>query len=129
MAWWIYPRTDWAPNDRFTPTDMNRICGDINYLTGVDNLRTNWTQDDILDRADWQAVKNTVNALAIAVKLTHIAVTDALTSDNIDNLETIISKLKDPIDLRLAQRKATRYCGAPMLHAGGLGYTTGGSIV
>ncbi|MGI6721055.1 MAG: hypothetical protein ACOX4I_00640 [Anaerovoracaceae bacterium] len=125
---WVDPYTDWAPYDRFTYEDMNRICGNINYLIGMDSLRTNWTQDDILDRADWQPVKNTVNALALAVKLTHIAVTDALTSDNIDNLETIISELKAPIDLRLIQKRATRHCGEPMLYAGGLVYTTGGVI-
>lgn len=126
---WVDPCTDWAPYDRFTYGDMNRICGNINYLMGVDNLRTDWAQDDILKLADWQPVKNTVNALASAVKLTHIAVTDALTSDNIDNLETIISELKTPIDLRFMQKRATRHCGDPMLYAGVSVYTTGGGVI
>lgn len=53
---WITPVTNrMSPDTRTTATDMNRIAGNLNILTGG-SFKDNYTSDDIVKLADWNAL-------------------------------------------------------------------------
>lgn len=56
----VYNRTD--SDSRTTYVDINRICANVNEICGG-NLRTNWTQNDIVDNITWNTIVQKVKAL------------------------------------------------------------------
>lgn len=57
---WITPKTDrTGAEPRTTATDMNRIAGNLNVLTGG-SFKDNYTNNDIVLKSDWTALINAV---------------------------------------------------------------------
>ena len=53
---WTTPKTDrTAPEPKTTATDMNRIGGNLNYITGG-TFKANYTSNDIVLQTDWTAL-------------------------------------------------------------------------
>lgn len=125
---WVEPVTDWLPSSRFTYDDMNRICGNLNYLVGSSKFKVNWGENDILTVSDWDAVKTLANNLGRAYNIAFRSITNDMTASNIDELETLIANLKQPLDLVHAQRAARVYAGDAGLYAGVDAYTQGGDV-
>lgn len=64
---WITPVTDrTGAEPRTTATDMNRIAGNLNVLTGG-SFKDDYTSADIVLRTDWDALIETVQAWNAAV--------------------------------------------------------------
>lgn len=83
---WIAPFTGrTGPNTRTTYLDMNRICGNINFLFGT-NLKDDWTRADIVDRATWDGIIDVVSQLASSVG---VEVNDSTDYVNLNAIEEI----------------------------------------
>ena len=53
---WITPKTDRSgPEPRTTATDMNRIAGNLNVLSGG-SFKDDYTNNDIVKVADWKSL-------------------------------------------------------------------------
>ena len=50
---WITPKTNWIYSDRVTADDMNRICGNLNYLLGEERLQKVYTEEDYVFLSEW----------------------------------------------------------------------------
>lgn len=82
---WITPVTDRpGPNTRTTATDMNRIGGNLNVLTGG-SYKDNYTDSDIVLATDWTALIN-------AVRFWNSDVTTATTWSNFNLIEKTLSE-------------------------------------
>ena len=81
---WIAPVTNrTSAQGRTTYEDMNRICGNLNYLFGT-ALRTNWTRADIVDRATWDSIISVVAQVAESVG---VQVSDSTDYVNLNAIE------------------------------------------
>lgn len=86
MSTWQAPDISRSgPNTRTTYKDMNRICGNINFLFGT-SLKEDWTRADIVDRATWETIINVVSQLAGSVG---IEVNDATDYINLNAIEEV----------------------------------------
>ena len=57
---WITPVTNrMSPDTRTTATDMNRIAGNLNYLTGG-SFKDDYTNTDIVLKTDWVSLIDAV---------------------------------------------------------------------
>ena len=64
---WITPKTDrTGPEPKTTETDMNRINGNLNVLTGG-AFKDNYTNTDIVLMTDWAALIEAVRCWSTAV--------------------------------------------------------------
>lgn len=83
---WISPVINRSgPNTRTTYADMNRICGNINFLFGT-SLKDDWTRADIVDRTTWDAIVSVVSQLAGSVGL---EVNDSTDYVNLNAIEEV----------------------------------------
>lgn len=58
---WVKPVTSRRETSRTTHTDFNRMCGNINIAFGT-SLKTDWTQNDIVDKTTWDTLIQTLQA-------------------------------------------------------------------
>lgn len=106
---WVEPNLD---NDLyFTAEDMNRICGDINYLDSTAGLREDWTDNDIITLSEWQAVIAAVSSLIDYTGLSLIKPDEDATKDNMNLLESDLLAIYDRFGIIYDNLKALRFTG------------------
>lgn len=117
----ITPKTDWAQGDHVTAEDLNRIFGNVNYLTG-NNLKCDFTADDFLTLAQWNALIAALRALEIATRVVAqvpqvVAITipdTTMTAQTFNNIETLIQNLQERVSYMFKQKAAMNYAGDPV---------------
>lgn len=107
---WTTPFTNWSNGNRFTYNDMNRITGNINYLYPGASLPI-YTQNDFLTRSGWDAVLSALDTLVLATGLDATVPGDAMTGDTMNEVEELIQRLHDRIELNARQYVASIYVG------------------
>lgn len=115
---WITPKTDWTEADRCTAADMNRIAGNLTYLTVHTDGTNPYSNEMYVLLTDWHTLTNKAIALAAMVGIGAEPIDDRCTADNFNKLEALIEKLKQPIDLRFKQSLANRYAGQIIIGGG-----------
>jgi len=90
---WIEPVTNrTSPSENFTYSDMNRICGNINYL--IDRIGSGtaiydtYTVSDIVTSTRWTELITIVNDFADSISESHV--TSDTTYTNFNGIETIL---------------------------------------
>lgn len=121
MAWQT-PYTSWSNGNLFTYEDMNRITGNINYLYPGANL-PEVTQNSFLTVSLWHSVLNALQTLIYVSGLSADVPGDEMTADTMNDVEDLIQRLADRIELNLAQTVATVYTGDDVYVAESGGYT------
>ena len=94
---WTTPVTD-RPNaqTRTTAADMNRICGNINYLWAT-LLKTDFLSTDIVTDTTWNGVVTATNEIADLLNISEAtAVTDYA---NLNRIESIAKAYWDLLPL------------------------------
>lgn len=123
---WIEPKRDWTETDYCSYEDMNRIAGNLNELGGT-NLRSNYTQDDVVPRSQWTAIVSAVNNLIETEGYTTDGVPDmSMTALNFNVVEGLTKEVKDWIDLKEHQHVADIYAGDDLYAADYDQYARGG---
>lgn len=111
---WITPYTSWADTDRCTYTDMNRIAGNVNYICST-SLKADYTQNDIVTLAEWNAIISALDTLAASYGYTPDDEPDTTTdAGNFNAVESYTLGLKNWIELINAQAAARSYVGDPI---------------
>lgn len=80
---WITPVTDRGLRSMTTATDMNRISGNLNYLTGI-TFKTDYTNADIVKADEFNKIISTAKYIASSFGLT---VTNLWRFDNLNTME------------------------------------------
>ena len=118
---WIQPKTDWVQSDHVTHEDLNRIFGNINHLAGS-SLKADYTQDDFLTSANWNALISRLRTLELATRVVTEAVetrpgalpgTD-MTSATFNAAEIYMQALYERLGYMFNQQKAVCYTGDPV---------------
>jgi len=120
---WTTPKTDWTEADRCTAADINRINSNVEYLLTHGEPEHTYTTSDIVTIGAWREIINKAISLAAMVGRVTDAPDERATHDNFNRLETLISDLKQPVDLRYKQSVANRYSG--QIRIGSRNYTGG----
>lgn len=107
---WQNPVTTWG-DTYFTHTDMNRICGDINYLCGT-TLKDDYTPDDIPTRQEWAQVLLYVGNMVKGFHLPLAVPNYDVTPQNFALVESGINESFKYIQRRAASATARRYVGS-----------------
>lgn len=95
---WTTPKTDWVGMDRCTASDMNRICGNLNFLHDF-GLPTAWTSNDMVTAAQWGAITSAAETLARSLAIDTVAPSHEVIDQNSLNItETITLKAKIKTD-------------------------------
>ena len=93
MMAWIEPVTDRQNSQtRTTADDMNRICGNINFLWAT-SLKTDFTAADIVTLAQWNAILRNTNEIADLLGISEAA--DSTLYTNLNYIESIAKAYKD----------------------------------
>lgn len=94
---WATPVTD-RPNaqTRTTADDMNRICGNINYLWAT-LLKTNFVSTDIVTDTEWDGVITSTNEIADLLGLNEV--TESTDYANLNRIESIAKAYWDLLPL------------------------------
>lgn len=94
---WITPVTD-RPNKstRTTADDMNRICGNINWLWAT-LLGTSFTDKDIVTRTQWDEIVGYTNEIADLLQMTNAS--DSTLYTNLNYIEAIAKAYWDLLPL------------------------------
>jgi hypothetical protein len=108
---WKEPKTDWTASDRVTPSDMNRICGNLNVLLPTGNLKEDFSLNDFVTIADWNQILTTLNQLSAVTGLTAPLPGSDMTAETFNQVEGLIQQFKDRIGVLLNQTKASSYSG------------------
>ena len=109
---WITPKTNWIYSDRVTADDMNRICGNINYLLGEERLQKVYTEEDYVFLSEWVEIVRAFMLVQVAAGIANPEKpTDAVTSYNFNLIESICRVAKDIIDHKRSQPTAIHYVG------------------
>ena len=109
---WITPKTDWLETDRCTYEDMNRIAGNVNEVCGISSLKADYTQDDVVTLAEWWSIITALETMAeLAAYTSGETMTEAVTADSFNAVESFTLDLKNWIDLLLRQAAAKIYVG------------------
>jgi len=108
---WITPKTDWLETDRCTYEDMNRIAGNVNEICSI-SLKANYTQDDVVTLTEWQNIIIALETMAeLAGYTSDETLTELVTADSYNAVESFTLGLKTWIDLLLRQTSAAIYSG------------------
>ena len=108
---WITPKTDWSQGDQVTKDDMNRIAGNLNYLTATASCRTTYTSDDYVYLSDWSDIRDAVQAVQDFLEMEENLPDDSVTSYNFNLVETFCEEAKPLVDLIRKQALANKYAG------------------
>lgn len=111
MAWQT-PKTNWSAVDRVTYVDMNRICGNINYLLGEEKLQKVYTPEDYVYLTDWLDIVHAFMLVQVAAAVADPEhPDDSASSYNFNLIESICLQSKAIIDLKRSQKDALKYVG------------------
>ena len=110
MAWQT-PKTDWEAGDFVTYVDLNRICGNLNYLLGSNTLSESWTAADYVHLTDWHDIVDALEDVQDLLGAEHDLPDDNASSYNFNLIESFCLDAKDPIDELRRQQLANHYVG------------------
>lgn len=94
-----------------TYVDVNRICGNLNYLLGTNTLPENRTADDYLYKSGWYAIRDAVEDVYEIIGVTPELPDDETSSYNFNLIESFCETAKPIVDELRAQRYANKYVG------------------
>jgi hypothetical protein len=108
---WKEPKTDWTASDRVTPSDMNRICGNLNVLLPTGNLKEDFSLNDFVTVPQWQSILTALNQLNAVTGLSSPLPGSDMTAETFNQVEELTQMFKDRIEILLNQTKAASYSG------------------
>jgi hypothetical protein len=108
---WKEPKTDWTASDRVTPSDMNRICGNLNVLLPTGNLKEDFSLNDFVTVPQWQSILTALNQLNAVTGLSSPLPGSDMTAETFNQVEELTQMFKDRIEILLNQTKASSYSG------------------
>lgn len=126
MMAWQTPKTNWNATDSATYMDMNRICGNINYLLGEERLTKVYTSKDYVYHPEWLEIVSAFMLVQVAAGIVDPEKpTDRTTSYNFNLIESVCLLAKPIIDYKRSQENALNYVGEGWrtdseVYAGGL---------
>lgn len=137
---WITPVTDRTSGAICTAIDMNRIAGNLDWLTtelsthqlysGTTISKTSYNADDYVTIGDWSNILDVLNDLIDAI-LPDIgqAADDSTTYTNFNAVESITLAIYDRYQLILNQANANHYVGDSIYTEGEISGYVGGLAI
>ena len=108
---WITPKTDWSSGDNVTADDMNRICGNLNYLLDEERLTKVYTYKDYVFLTEWQAIASALGDVQAFLDMETDTPDNQTTAYNFNLVESYCEQYKPLVDKIRAQRNANKYAG------------------
>ncbi|MCH4078872.1 MAG: hypothetical protein LKF03_03090 [Eubacterium sp.] len=108
---WKEPKTDWTASDRVTPSDMNRICGNLNVLLPTGNLKEDFGFNDFVTVSQWQSILAALNQLNAVTGLNAPLPGSEMAAETFNQVEELTLLYKEQIQILLDQTKASSYSG------------------
>lgn len=108
---WITPKTDWSSGDNVTADDMNRICGNLNYLLDEERLTKVYTYKDYVFLTEWQAIASALGDVQTFLGMEADTPDNQTTAYNFNLVESYCEQYKPLVDKIRAQRSANKYVG------------------
>ena len=108
---WITPKTDWSSGDNVTADDMNRICGNLNYLLDEERLTKVYTYKDYVFLTEWQAIASALGDVQSFLGMETDTPDNQTTAYNFNLVESYCEQYKPLVDKIRAQRSANKYAG------------------
>lgn len=116
---WITPVTDRTSGAICTAIDMNRIAGNLDWLTteltahqlysGATISKTTYIANDYGSISDWENILEVLNDLSEAVAIETGSANDSTTYDNFNVVETITLEIYDRYQLIASQSNNNHY--------------------
>ena len=110
MAWQT-PFTNWSAGNSVTADDMNRICGNLNYLLGTNTLSEAWTAADYVYVTDWHDIRDALGNVQTLIGMEQELPDDETSSYNFNLIETYCETAKPIIDLMRLQTLENKFAG------------------
>ena len=137
---WITPVTDRTSGAYMTLSDMNRIVGNIDYLTtelteyglytGASLQKTSYTHNDYITVADWNDVLYVLERLSDQTAVEVGAQADTSTTyENMNAVESITLAIYELFQMLLAQENLNHYAGDDIYPQGSISIYAGGLAV
>lgn len=135
---WITPVTTRGSGAYMTLADMNRIVGNIEYLTteltayglytGASLQKTSYDYNDYVSVSDWADILYVLNQLSTQTAVdAGVDADNSTTYENMNNVETITLAIYELFQMLLAQENLNHYAGDDIysegtnsVYAGGL---------
>lgn len=108
---WVEPKTDWSSGDNVTADDMNRICGNLNYLLDEERLTKVYTYKDYVFLTEWQAIASALGDVQTFLGMEADTPDNQTTAYNFNLVESYCEQYKPLVDAIRAQRSANKYVG------------------
>lgn len=108
---WTTPKTNWSEGDMATTEDMNRIFNNAEWLDSHEDYPHVFVENDIVQLADWSAMKDKVIAIAELEQLIYSTPDNRASFDNFNNVEDILARAKAQNDARWNMYKYNHYAG------------------
>lgn len=137
---WITPVTDRTSGAICTANDMNRIAGNLDWLTtelsthqlysGTTISKTSYNADDYVTIGNWSNILDVLNDLIDAI-LPDIGQTanDSTTFDNFNTVESLTLAIYERYQLILNQANANHYVGDSIYTEGVISGYVGGLAI
>lgn len=136
---WTTPVTDRTSGARCTITDMNRIAGNLDWLTteltahqlysGATISKTTYIANDYGSILDWENILEVLNDLSEAVAIETGSADESTTYDNFNAVETITLEIYDRYQMILNQANANHYAGDSIYPEGNQSVYVGGLVI
>lgn len=108
---WSEPKTNWSESDFATVVDMNRIFQNAEWLDSHEDYEHIFVENDIVQLAEWSAMKDKVIAIAELEQLIYNTPDNRASADNFNNVEDILKRAKRQNDARWNMYKYNHYAG------------------
>lgn len=97
---WITPYTTRIGSEKESYVDMNRICGNLNHLFPLLDVKDDWAQGDMVDDVNWSKVYFAIKSFAdmwheIYGEYPFVVPNKSSAWDNLNLIESATQKLKD----------------------------------
>lgn len=117
---WIEPVTNRTSSAWHTLADQNRIAGNVDYLAtelaahqlyiGGTIQKTTYTYNDYIETDDWTDILGVLESMRSALALESAgALTEAMTYDNMNAVESLTLRIYDRLQLLLSQANNNHY--------------------
>lgn len=109
---WIEPYTDWNNGTYCSPSSINRIMGNMNYLVGRTVCKDDFTSEDIITVQQFEPLLFWLKQLSYLTGVMYSTTPDySLTAENFNLIETIEKRLKPYMDIRHNQNRNNHFVG------------------
>ena len=135
MSTWITPVTNRTSNARMTYKDMNRIAGNLDYLTeeltalemyhGTTISKLSWTRNDYVTRAEWTNILSVLADVLLVINIRSSGEANYYTTySNINTVEDLTRQAYERLDIIRHQGPLNHYVDTEIYV--GEGYNVGG---